>query len=197
MRRLYYLSHPEVVIDPAVPVPDWGLSEKGRARLTALADSGWPGPLAAIFSSPECKARETAAPFALRCGIIPQVRAGLAEVDRSATGYLPFDAHEAYADRLFAHPDESAGGWETARAAQTRTMDALTECIAGAGHAGDILIVGHGAVGSLGWCAIAGLPILRSADQPAGGGCIWTALLDGATLRPERSWRRMEDMAPR
>ena len=27
-----YLSHPQVRIDPAVPVPRWSLSERGRAR---------------------------------------------------------------------------------------------------------------------------------------------------------------------
>lgn len=32
MTVAYYLSHPQVQIDPAVPVPEWGLSDAGRAR---------------------------------------------------------------------------------------------------------------------------------------------------------------------
>ena len=27
MKKIYFISHPEVVIDPAKPVPSWNLSE--------------------------------------------------------------------------------------------------------------------------------------------------------------------------
>jgi hypothetical protein len=37
MATVFYISHPQVRVDPAVPVSDWGLSEVGRARLAALA----------------------------------------------------------------------------------------------------------------------------------------------------------------
>jgi len=30
--RLIWLSHPEVAVDPAKAVPDWALSNPGRAR---------------------------------------------------------------------------------------------------------------------------------------------------------------------
>ncbi|MEN3381188.1 MAG: hypothetical protein V7608_1232, partial [Hyphomicrobiales bacterium] len=36
-----YLTHPQVKIDPAVPVPSWGLSAAGRARVEALDNTGW------------------------------------------------------------------------------------------------------------------------------------------------------------
>ena len=34
MRMAWFVTHPEVAIDPAVPVPDRGLSAAGRLRAT-------------------------------------------------------------------------------------------------------------------------------------------------------------------
>ena len=32
-----YVTHPQVLIDPAVPVPDWGLSPLGRGRAALVS----------------------------------------------------------------------------------------------------------------------------------------------------------------
>ncbi|MGY4292614.1 hypothetical protein ACVWXN_000709 [Bradyrhizobium sp. i1.4.4] len=50
-----YLTHPQVQIDPAVPVPQWGLSSVGRARAEALANAGWLASTTQIVSSAERK----------------------------------------------------------------------------------------------------------------------------------------------
>jgi broad specificity phosphatase PhoE len=189
---LYYLSHPEVDIAPAVPVPDWSLSVIGRARVQALAASGWPRGPARILSSPERKARETAEILAAPSGTPVHIVAGSSEVDRSSTGYVPPDRHEALANALFAHPDQSAEGWETARAAQLRIAAAVSEWVSLAADQ-TVLIVGHGGVGTLLWCHITGQPISRSADQP-GMGHVWTAASSGNRLAPVRAWQRMETL---
>ena len=36
-----YLTHPQVLVDASVPVPEWGLSETGRARLLAIRERPW------------------------------------------------------------------------------------------------------------------------------------------------------------
>ena len=36
MALVYFITHPDVTIDPAVPVPAWPLSPRGRARMTAI-----------------------------------------------------------------------------------------------------------------------------------------------------------------
>jgi len=36
MSLVYFVTHPDVEIDPAVPVPQWPLSARGRARMTTL-----------------------------------------------------------------------------------------------------------------------------------------------------------------
>ncbi len=88
MAQVLYLTHPEVVIDPAVAVPDWGLSAHGAARVADLAKRGaWSG--WHVVTSAERKALETAWPLAAAAGAAVEVRPDMHENDRSATGYLP------------------------------------------------------------------------------------------------------------
>ena len=58
--NLFVVTHPEVTIDPSVPVPQWGLSTAGRERAAAVAAEPWVRRLAAVFASTERKAVETA-----------------------------------------------------------------------------------------------------------------------------------------
>ena len=166
-RVAIYLTHPEVAIDPAVPVPDWGLSQVGRARHVALNDRL--GPVGSVWSSAERKAIDGAQILAEARGLVPQVRDALHENDRSATGYLPPDEFEATADAFFATPDISVRGWERAVDAQARVIAALRAIVAEA-SAGDIAVVAHGGIGALTRAHVAGAPISRVHDQPPGSG---------------------------
>jgi broad specificity phosphatase PhoE len=69
-----YLTHPQVRIDPAVPVPSWGLSALGRARTEALANIGCLFITTKIISSGEQKAIETAEIIAGKLNIDVEVR---------------------------------------------------------------------------------------------------------------------------
>ena len=62
--KALYLTHPQVVIDPDVPTPRWGLSEKGLARAQAFAAQGVVPPGAMIFASDETKATDLAGAIA-------------------------------------------------------------------------------------------------------------------------------------
>ena len=192
MNRLFYLSHPQVQIDPAVPVPDWRLSDIGRARAARLAAAEWPRSATRIVSSAERKAVETATLLADAKGIEIEVRGCMGENNRSATGFLPPDEFEATADAFFSQPEQSIRGWERALDAQARIV-AEAEAVLGGHAGGDILLVGHGAVGTLLWCHYAGLPIGRTHDQPAGGGNIWALEIGGRPLHP---WKPLEDILP-
>src|ERR1700754_3848367 len=83
-----YLTHPQVQIDPDVPVPQWGLSPVGRARTEALVNAGWLAGTTQIVSSAERKAIETAEIIAGQLGIMIEIREAMHENDRSATGFL-------------------------------------------------------------------------------------------------------------
>lgn len=186
-----YLTHPQVLIDPGGDVRGWSLNPLGRARLRALADR--PGSLAGtrrIVSSDETKALETAGPLARALGATLEVRPRMHENDRSATGFLPPHEFEAVADRFFAEPATSVRGWETARDAQRRILAEVGACLARP-QDGDVLFVGHGAVGTLLFCALSGARIDRRHDQGPGGGGCWFAF-DHQDRIPHRGWQPME-----
>ncbi|MFG1287174.1 histidine phosphatase family protein [Xanthobacter versatilis] len=194
MTDFLYLTHPQVAVDPAVPVPRWGLSEVGRARTRAFAARADLSPYRRIVSSTEVKAMETAALLAEALGLAVEVAEGLEENDRSATGYLPEAQFQQMADAFFARPQESVAGWERAQDAQARIVAAVTRTLAELQDHRQVpvLFVGHGGVGTLLLCHLAGYPISRIHDQPpVGGGCWFRA---GADARPDR-WRAMEEDA--
>lgn len=181
-----YVTHPQVTIDPSVPVPDWGLSPQGRARAEEAARRPWVRDLARVVTSTERKARETGAILARAAGVEPEVWPDLHENDRSATGFLSPEEFEATADAFFANPAASVRGWEIARAAQARILRAVSAVLDDHPPSCPIAIAGHGGVGTLLWLALMGRPIGRSADQPGGGGNLFAFRLDDR--RPLSGW---------
>lgn len=124
-----YVTHPQVRIDPDVPVPRWGLSELGAARSQAGAQCGWARQLGRILSSDETKALETAAILAGPAGIDVEVLEHAGENDRSATGFLVPEEFEKAANWFFANPDQSFHGWERAVDAQARIVSAVSSVL--------------------------------------------------------------------
>lgn len=185
-----YLTHPQVRIDPDIPVPQWGLSEIGRQRTFLTAQAAWLGRIERIISSDERKATETAEILGDARGIAPETGEAMGENDRSATGFLAPPAFEKAADWFFAHPHESFHGWERAADAQTRIVGAIDRVLAS--HAKDrpVLFIGHGGVGTLLKLHLSGLPISRDRDQPPGGGNLFA--FDLETRRLLCDWTAME-----
>ena len=185
MPSLYFITHPDVHIDPAVPVPDWPLSARGRERMHLLLRRQWVAGLGAVWCSTERKARDGAQIIAAAANLSVNVMPDLRENDRSATGYLPKPQFEAMADVFFAQPDKSIQGWETAAAAQLRIVAAIKSVL---GHTSapssyapapptadtngeqDVAVVAHGGVGTLLLCWLKACPISRLEDQPGAGG---------------------------
>ena len=186
-----YLTHPQVLIDPAVPVPQWSLSPVGRARTEGIANAGWLARTTQIISSGERKAIETAEIIADRLGLIIEIREAMHENDRSATGFLKPAEFEDVANQFFAEPHLSVRGWERAIDAQARIVREA-EAVLTRNRPGDILFVGHGAVGTLLFCHTAGHRIDRVHDQPAGGGHVFAFAREGRQV--VHGWRRMDDL---
>ncbi|UPJ45855.1 histidine phosphatase family protein [Bradyrhizobium sp. 40] len=185
-----YLTHPQVLVDPKVAVPSWGLSDVGRARVLAMAAAGWLRGTTQVVASAEKKAFETGTPIAQSLGVRLEIRDAMHENDRSATGFLPSREFEVVADDFFAHPDKSIRGWERAIDAQNRIVREA-EAVLGRRQEGHVLFVGHGAVGTLLYCHYANVEINRVHDQPAGGGHYFT--MNRSRRQVLHSWRRMED----
>lgn len=196
--RALYVTHPQVSIDPNVPVPLWGLSEEGRHRAEAFAARDIVPRGAMIFSSRERKALELAEIFAERAGTLVLCDHLMGENDRSATGFLPPVLFEATADRFFAEPEVSVSGWERAIDAQRRIVDTVRTALMSVPDATPAVFCGHGAVGTLLKCHIAGCTISRAEDQSrhahTGGGNCYAFDLDPPLLAAQ--WTAMEDFAP-
>jgi broad specificity phosphatase PhoE len=187
-----YITHPQVRIDPDVPVPTWGLSDVGRARAEAAAAQLWVRQLRRIVSSGETKAVELAEILAAAAGVKVEIAENAHENDRSATGFLPPPEFEKAADCFFAHPEESFHGWERAVDAQVRIVSVVKAVLAEHDLTQPVAFIGHGGVGTLLRCHLAGLPIARDRDQPPnGGGNIHAFRLDD--LKPLTGWVPMED----
>src|ERR1700722_17895020 len=102
MPAVHFITHPEVSIDPSVPVPDWPLSAVGLRRVELLLERSWILAVRTVFSSAERKATEMARMVAARLGLSLVILDGLGENDRSSTGYLPKAEFEIVADAFFA-----------------------------------------------------------------------------------------------
>ena len=172
--RAIYLTHPEVVIDPDMPVTLWPLSETGRQRAAHLAARLIDVPNPVIFSSSERKALDLAEIVSEALGAPIIADHAFGENDRTSTGFLPPVLFEATADRFFANPTESVEGWERAVDAQARIVAVVRAAVADLLENQTAIFCGHGGVGTLLKCHVARRVLSRQEDQavlghPRGG----------------------------
>ena len=175
--EIYFITHADVQIDPGVPVPRWGLSDKGRARHEVFNGIVMESNISEIYCSDEQKAVDGAAIMSHCIGVDYKVVKELHENDRSATGYLPPAEFEKTADEFFEKPEHSIRGWEKASIAQQRIVLAIEGILQNRLTEGNIAIVSHGAVGALLLCHLSNTPISRAMDQPGPAWFRWWKLL--------------------
>ena len=196
--RALYLTHPQVRMDAAVPVPLWGLSSEGRRRAESFAARGVVPAGTVVFSSRETKALELAELLAAAAGTLVLSDHQMGENDRSSTGFLPPALFEAQADKFFAHPQQSADGWERAIDAQARIVSTVRTALASVPPGVPAILCGHGAVGTLLKCRIGNRRISREEDQSrigvTGGGNGF--LFDLAAKQLLTDWTPMEEIGP-
>lgn len=119
---LVLIRHGEPWIQPDVAPAAWTLSKSGRASAAALRPSLAGFRPAAALSSPEPKARET---MALAVDLPIETHVDFAEHQRNDWGFLARDELDRRMAAVFAHPDQSIEGAETALAARQRLHAAL------------------------------------------------------------------------
>lgn len=174
MTKLIYITHPATHIDPQVPVADWHVSDKGKKQLKHLVEMDFWKKVRTVYSSQEPKALRTAEEITSR---IPTLKfpimfgnEDLGEIDRCASGFLTKEKHEKAIEEFYLHPNKSYKGWETANDATARTMNVVSSIMAD--NVGKtVVIIGHGAVGTLLICALKKIPPTLNED-PKRQGCI-------------------------
>ncbi|MCG7394651.1 phosphoglycerate mutase family protein [Microvirga sp. ACRRW] len=190
MSDLIFLTHPEVVIDPLVPVPHWPLNETGRRRMQDFAKVFSGIRLSSIHASTEQKAMDGAAIVADRFGMSYRTHEDLGENDRSSTGYIAPPEFWEVVQEFFAKPHESIRGWERAIDAQARIVTAVKRIASE--ETGNTLIVAHGGVGCLLMAHLQQVEIGKeSRPQHSGGGCFF--VMDRENLAIRQDWRAIEE----
>lgn len=191
MSLVYFITHPDVVIDPQVPVPQWPLSLRGRERMGQLLNQPWIEGVGAVSCSTERKAIDGAEILARHLSIGYQMVEELGEIDRSSTGYLPQEEHAVVARQVFAHPERSIRGWESAVDAQRRIVEAVESVIEAQSGKGHLAIVSHGGVGTFLLCHLKGCRISWEERQPGrtGGN---TFCFDAASKALVHGWRPID-----
>jgi broad specificity phosphatase PhoE len=206
MARGYFITHPDVIIDPERPIERWALSPRGRERMQALLSQPWVRRIGCVLSSGEQKALDGAEILVTTLCVPHQVVPELGEYDRSSTGLLPPAEFLRLIDEFFRWPERSIRGWERAVDAQARVFGAVRAAVAkwapSSLDAPDLAFVSHGAVGVLLLAQLSGAGISRAFDQPlppagsppgTGGGYFFSFSLPG--LEIEQRWQAIDGVA--
>ncbi|QRM29748.1 histidine phosphatase family protein [Microvirga sp. VF16] len=192
MASLIFITHPEVVIDPNQPIPEWPLNAIGRARMERFAAMLGDRDVSAVYSSTEQKAMDGAAIVAEALGLSYETDEDLGENDRTSTGFIAPPEFWDVVREFFGRPHESIRGWERAIDAQTRIVNAIRRILREDETSGDIIVVSHGAVGCLLTAHLQKVEIgQESRPQHPGGGCFIVIDRDSFTLTQD--WRSIED----
>jgi broad specificity phosphatase PhoE len=191
MPKFYFITHPDVIMDPKVPIPRWPLSPRGRARMEKMLLQPWVQDIGAVYCSTEQKAIDGAEILASRISLDYTQMEALGEIDRSSTGFLNPEELRPVVEAFFAHPDQSARGWETATAAQQRIVAAVETVLHNDFSQGDIATISHGAVGTLLLCHLMGVPISINQKQPGTTGGHYLCF-EVKSMKLLHGWKRID-----
>ncbi len=183
----YYFTHTQIRVDPTKAVRNWHLSDEGRARVLRVVNAPWVSRVTRVVASTEYRVIETAHIFAGRRDLPVEIHAKIDDSARPYSEFLSVVELDRTVDAFFAQPLENARlGWETAADAQRRVVAGIDALLA-AKTDGDVLIIGHGRIGTLLLCQLAGLPISREYFQPTPGGNLFA--FDCASRKLLFRWR--------
>jgi probable phosphoglycerate mutase len=150
-RWLILVKHGQPRIDPDAAPSTWLLSDEGRAAAMALAARLDRFEPAALVSSTELKAVETARAISDVLGLPVSQDEGLGEQRNETGGFQDQPVFEALVAEMFRNPHHLVLGEETGEAARLRFDAALDRQLA-AHSVGTLIVVAHGRVITL-WAA--------------------------------------------
>jgi broad specificity phosphatase PhoE len=140
---LILIRHSTPAIDVAVPSTAWALSLEGARVAAELAEAVSGFKAHAVVTSPELKARQTAAIISDRLVVPRIIDDDLREHERTSNGFLPRSEFAEGISRLLSSPGELVFGDETADSVFVRFSSALERALARRPQH-DVLAVTHG-----------------------------------------------------
>jgi len=148
MTKLILVRHAAPAMDACVAPTQWPLSEAGRHGARALVPVLKPFWPAALISSREAKAAETAALVARELGTRYTTMPGLQAHSRASAGWVDEAEYQAGMAALFARPAEVVFGDESADQAFERFRAAVNDALALFPDQ-NVALITHGTVMSL------------------------------------------------
>src|SRR3954453_8512495 len=147
MPNLILIKHASPQVVPGEAPERWHLSDEGRRRATVLAArlAEMPHRPAAVVSSEELKASQTAQVIAERLGVPMSTAPGLHEHDRSTVPQMRSSDFISMVELMLRKPNELVLGEETAAEALDRFDRAVSGVIEQPRHQ-TIAVVSHGTV---------------------------------------------------
>lgn len=145
MAKLILIKHAAPQVDPMVESSKWPLSDRGRAMCKPLAMRIAEHEPAAIVSSTEPKALETAQLVAAELGLSSSTAEGLHEHDRSNVPHMRSGEFISMVELFFRKPEQRVLGNETAAAAASRFAGAIDGVLT-AHPEENLAVVTHGTV---------------------------------------------------
>ncbi|MBI2410396.1 MAG: histidine phosphatase family protein [Candidatus Kerfeldbacteria bacterium] len=156
MSKLFFITHPDVIIDSNIPIEKWDLSEKGENEALSLLMQPFWQTVDIIYTSEETKA-VTVGEMASQKFMLQYIKKGcIGEIDRSSTGYLPYEEYMEAVKHFFEEPEKSYNGWETAQAATQRIVSCVDKIVSSHPNQ-NIAIIGHGGTAGLLICYMKGV----------------------------------------
>ena len=168
MKTLYFITHPEIVPDPSIPISMWDYSEHGIARWQGILKKIWIKDIEIVFTSPEERAKKAAQQLVDALGYTLHILHDLGPINRISTGILQNDDFSACAITFWEKPNESCRGWETAADAQKRAVRAVETILKETDGYHHIAAVSHEDIVNLIICHYQGIPIEQHEEKTMG-----------------------------
>ncbi len=143
--RIILVKHALPVLVPGLPARDWRLSTEGEDDATRVGAALQAFRPCRLLTSPEPKARETAAIVAGVLEVTMDTVDGLREIDRPILPIMSPEEHERHNRRLFVEFDRRVLGSESAREARDRFARALLDKV-NETEAENLIAISHGTV---------------------------------------------------
>lgn len=165
IKTIYFITHPNVQVNPELPPDQWSLSQKGYQRLDQLSQESFWLEVQHIFASYDNRGQETGKYLAQKHNLPLQQFPGLHEYERRESPFLSLNDLRIAMRMFFKRPKESIFGWERALDAQNRIRNTLHQLIDEYPDLDTIAICSHGVIGSLLRSELMGHPIEESLCQ--------------------------------
>ena len=143
MTTVYFITHPEVIPDPGIPISMWDYTDYGASRWDKILSKLWIKDIEKLYSSPETRAIKAAQRMADSLNYNLHVREDLGPVKRPTDKVLTPEEFAAARGLFYQFSTISNAGWEKAVDAQHRIIVTVDTILQESQNVHHIAVVSH------------------------------------------------------